>query len=45
MAQDNITRVLVEKIREGYFSASEAIKFARKILRDNPLQVFNIGSP
>lgn len=44
MARDNIARVLAEKVEEGYFSPSEAIGFARRILRDNPLEVFNLGS-
>jgi len=44
MARDNIARVLQEKVEEGYFSPPEALEFARKILRDNPLEVFNIGS-
>jgi len=44
MARDNIARVLTEKIEENYFSQSEAVEFAQKILRDNPLEVFNIAS-
>lgn len=44
MARDNVARVLTEKIEEGYFSRAEAAEFARRILRDNPLEVFNIGS-
>ncbi len=43
MARDNIARVLAEKVQEHYFSPSEAVEFARRILRDNPLEVFNIG--
>lgn len=44
MARDNIARVLAEKVEEGYFSPPEALEFARKILRDNAFEVFNIGS-
>jgi len=44
MARDNTARVLAEKVEEGYFSASEAVTFARRILRENPLEVFNLGS-
>jgi len=44
IARDNITRVLAEKVEEGYFSLSEAFDFARKILRDNPLEVFSLIS-
>jgi predicted TIM-barrel fold metal-dependent hydrolase len=40
MARDNIARVLAEKVEEGYFSSSEAIEFARRILRDNSLEIF-----
>jgi len=44
IARDNIAKVLTEKIEESYFSLSEAIEFARKILHNNPLEVFNVGS-
>jgi predicted TIM-barrel fold metal-dependent hydrolase len=44
IARDNIAKVLAEKVEENYFSLSEAIEFARKILCDNPLEVFNVGS-
>jgi len=44
MARDNVARVLAEKVGEGYFSPSGAAAFARKILRDNPLEVFEISS-
>jgi len=44
MARDNIAKVLAEKVKEGYFSPSEAVEFAQKILRGNPLRVFNISS-
>jgi len=44
MARDNIAKVLAGKVEEGYFSSSEAIEFARRILRDNPMEVFNLGS-
>lgn len=44
MARDNIARVLAEKVAEGYFSSSEAVEFAHKILRDNPLEIFNFQS-
>lgn len=43
MARDNVARVLTEKVEEGYFSPSEAVAFARRILRDNALEVFQIG--
>ena len=45
IARDNIAQVLTEKVEEGYFSSSQAMEFARKILRDNALDVFNIDSP
>ena len=44
IARDNITRVLAEKVEEDYFSLPEALDFARKILRDNPAEVFNLSS-
>jgi len=44
IVRDNVSRVLAEKVEEGYFSLSEALEFARRILRDNPLEVFNLSS-
>lgn len=44
IARDNIARVLAEKVEEGYFSLPEGLDFARKILRDNPVEVFNLSS-
>ena len=44
IARESVARVLLEKIEEGYFSLYEAIEFAQKILRDNPLEFFNIDS-
>ena len=44
IARDNIARVLAEKGEEGYFSLPEGLDFARKILRDNPAEVFNLSS-
>lgn len=43
MARDNVARVLTEKVEEGYFSPPEALEFARRILRDNPLEVFDLN--
>jgi hypothetical protein len=42
IARHNIARVLTEKVEEGYFSPSEAVAFARRILRDNALEFFDI---
>jgi len=44
IARDNIARVLTEKIEEGYFSSTNAVDFAIKILRDNPLVIYKLGS-
>ena len=44
IARDNIARVLTEKIEEGYFSSTDAVDFANKILRENPLEIYQLGS-
>ncbi|MDX9928305.1 MAG: amidohydrolase family protein [Bacteroidales bacterium] len=42
VAREIITNVLVEKVRDGYFSEQEAITVARMILRDNAIKFYNI---
>ncbi|MBC7189366.1 amidohydrolase family protein [Candidatus Aerophobetes bacterium] len=44
IARDSVAKVLAEKIEEGYFSFPEAIEFARKIFKDNPVEFFNLTS-
>lgn len=41
MARQNIERVLAEKIAEGWFGADEATEFARAILYDNALELYD----
>ena len=43
MARDNVVRVLTKKVEEGYFKEAEAVELARRILRDNAYEVFNLG--
>jgi len=45
MARQLVTRVLSEKIAEGYLNEDEAVVLARRMLRDNPASLFklNIG--
>ena len=42
IARRNITRVLCEKIEEGRFSETYAVTVAKLILRENPLENFNL---
>lgn len=42
MARQVIAKVLVEKVRTGYLSESEAIDIAKMILRENAIQVFKL---
>ena len=44
IARECVVRVLLENVEEDYFSLPDALEFARKILRDNPLEFFNIDS-
>ncbi|TFG95490.1 MAG: hypothetical protein E4H13_13345, partial [Calditrichales bacterium] len=43
MAREIITKVLVEKVRSGYFTEAEAIRVAQRILRENALEIFKIN--
>lgn len=45
MVRQLVTRVLSEKIAEGYLDEDEAVVLARRMLRDNPVSLFklNIG--
>lgn len=42
MARDDIARVLAEKVEESYFSEEEALSIARRLLKDNPKELFNL---
>jgi len=42
IARENIARVLIEKVEEGYLNEEEAIKIAFRLLRDNPKELFNL---
>jgi uncharacterized protein len=41
-AKQIISRVLIEKVKDGYLSESEAIKIARMILHDNAIEILNL---
>jgi predicted TIM-barrel fold metal-dependent hydrolase len=43
MTRQLVTRVLSEKISEGYLSEDEAVTMARKMLRDNPNSLYKLG--
>jgi hypothetical protein len=42
MARQAITRVLTEKIEDGYLSEDEAVRLAGRILRDGPAEFFGL---
>lgn len=42
MARQVVTRVLSEKISDGYMNEDEAIVLARRMLRDNPASLFRL---
>ena len=42
MAREGVARVLSEKVEEGYFTETEAIRVARQILHDNPTELFRL---
>ena len=43
MTREVVTRVLSEKVAEGYMNEAEAVSLARKILRDNPVELFQLS--
>ncbi len=42
IARENIARVLIEKVASGYMTEGEAVDIARRILRENALEVFHL---
>jgi len=40
IARENIARVLIEKVEEGYFTEEQAVRLAQKLLRDNAHEFF-----
>ena len=43
MTREVVSRVLSEKVAEGYMKEAEAVSLARKILRDNPIELFQLS--
>ena len=41
-ARQVVTKVLTEKVRDGYFSEDEALKIAQMILHDNAIRILNL---
>ena len=44
LARDNISRVLAEKVEEDSLDESKAIILAKRLLRDNACEFFNLDS-
>lgn len=42
VARETVSRVLEEKIKDGYFDIGEAKRFADMIFRENPKRIYNI---
>jgi len=42
MARQVVTRVLSEKVADGYMDEAEAISLAKRVLRDNPAELFKL---
>lgn len=42
MAKENCALVLAEKVLNGFFTEEEAVEYARRILRTNPIEVFDL---
>ena len=43
MARAAVTRVLTEKVTEGYLAEQEAVSLAWRILRENARDLFGLG--
>ncbi len=41
-ARQIVSKVLIDKVRSGYFSEKEALIVAKKILRDNAMEIFKL---
>jgi hypothetical protein len=41
-AKEIISRVLIEKVKSGYFTEKEALKVAQMILHDNAVNLFHL---
>ena len=42
LCRETISKVLADKVLEGYWTEEEAIRYARMILRENAIQVFGL---
>jgi hypothetical protein len=42
-AKEIVANVLIEKVKDGYFSEEEAIKFADMMLHDNAVNLFKLA--
>jgi predicted TIM-barrel fold metal-dependent hydrolase len=42
-AKQIVTKVLTEKVRDGYFTEQEALKIAQLILHDNAVRILNLN--
>lgn len=42
LCREVVSGVLADKVLEGYWSEEEALGYARKILRENPIEVFKL---
>jgi hypothetical protein len=45
MARDVVSRVLSEKVEEGYMGEDEAVALGRRMLRDNPAALYKLKLP
>jgi predicted TIM-barrel fold metal-dependent hydrolase len=42
LCREVITKVLADKVIDGYWSEAEALEYAQKIMRDNPIKAFKL---
>ena len=43
LCREVVARVLADKVTDGYWTEADALAFARAILRENAIRVFQLG--
>jgi hypothetical protein len=44
LCRETVSRVLADKVRQGYWTQAEAAAYARALLHDNAVRVFKLDN-
>ena len=44
LCRETVSRVLADKVRQGYWTQAEAAEYARALLHDNAVRVFKLDN-